>query len=326
MKCEVAQQNVALLVYGELPDDARHQLENHIAGCEACVHELEGVQALQRAMAMLPVEEPSPNLLTRARMQLEEALDSMPNRGWISAFTQLLITGVGRLQAAPAVASTVLILGLAAGGFAGYRVGQKTASAAQPQTVAHDRSTHDTAQDPDVAQVADVSSIVQTPNTEQVEVHYDRVVPEVMKGSLDDENVRQLLELGARSRLDNGIRDNSVDLLAHECQAGHQCDDGPMRRVLLSALSNDKNASVRLKALAGLQPYVGEDVKVRDAVLKAITSDRDPEVRIQAISMLTPVEGDSSVRGVLHTVATDDANPHIRTVSQQVLDQLPETQ
>jgi HEAT repeat protein len=147
-----------------------------------------------------------------------------------------------------------------------------------------------------------------------------------MHGTLDDQDVRRLLMLAARSHTDSGIHADSVGLIAAECQAGHACGDGPIRETLLVALEYDKNPSVRLKALAGLQPYVEEDMKVRDAVLKAITSDRDPSVRMQAISLLTPVRGDSSVRGVLHSAAAQDSNPHIRTISQQVLDQLPETQ
>jgi len=334
MKCEVAQQNIALLVYQELPDDARHQLNNHLADCEKCSEELEGVQALHRAMAIHPMEEPSPNLVTRARMRLEEALDSMPNRGWVSKFTELLLTAVGRLQAAPAVASVVLVVGLGAGAFAGYRVGLKTAG--QITQVATDNQSSRINQnpspsdapipDPELAQVTGVTSIVHQPNSEQVEVHYTRLVPEVKLGKLDDSDVRHLLIVATQSRLDDGIRGNSVGLIANECQAGHSCGDGPIRGALLFALHRDPSPDVRLSALAGLQPYVDQDFKVRDAVLKAITSDRDAKVRMQAINIITPVEGDSSVRGVLHSVATRDSNPSIRNVSQQLLAQLPETQ
>jgi hypothetical protein len=92
------------------------------------------------------------------------------------------------------------------------------------------------------------------------------------------------------------------------------------------ALRYDKNANVRMKALEGLQPYIGEDMRVRDAVLESLMKDSDPRVRSQAISLIEPVEGDSSVREVLHTVATQDDNAQIRTVSQQVLRQLPQIQ
>ena len=58
---------------------------------------------------------------------------------------------------------------------------------------------------------------------------------------------------------------------------------------------------------------------MRDAVLDALLYDRNAEVREQAISMLTPVEADSSVRQVLRTVSSQDANPAIRNASFQEL-------
>ena len=117
------------------------------------------------------------------------------------------------------------------------------------------------------------------------------------------------------------VEQKSVSLLADECLAGHQCSDGPIRNALLVALRYDKDAGVRLKALDGLKPYVAEDMRVRDAVLESLMDDSDAGVRAQAIELLQPVEADSSVRQVLHTVASEDNNPHIRTVSQKVLDQ-----
>jgi hypothetical protein len=83
---------------------------------------------------------------------------------------------------------------------------------------------------------------------------------------------------------------------------------------------------VREKALAGLQPYVAEDVRVRDAVLEALLNDSDSRVRSTAISLLTPVEADSSVRQVLYSVSNSDQSPQIRDVSRQVLSQVPEIQ
>jgi hypothetical protein len=92
-----------------------------------------------------------------------------------------------------------------------------------------------------------------------------------------------------------------------------------MRNALLVSLRYDKNAGVRLKALEGLQHYVGQDQRVRDAVLEALMHDSDAEVRTTAIGMLEPVQADSSVREVLRTVSTQDENPYIRTASYQAL-------
>ena len=171
--------------------------------------------------------------------------------------------------------------------------------------------------------IANVSSIVQTPNSELVQVKYNRVVPEVMQGSLDDPQIRQLLMLGMKAGTNEGVRTDSVGLLAGECRQGHSCDrteeGNGVRSALVVSLRYDKDASVRLKALGGLSRYVDKDQRVRDAVLESLMHDPSASVRKQAIALLEPVQTDSSVRQVLRTVATQDENPFIRTASYQAL-------
>ena len=316
MECELAQQKIALYAFGELPDDQCHVLEGHLATCKRCQEEFAAVQALQQAMALAPAQEPSANLLAQARLQLEEALDSMPRSNWLMRAQQSFFRGVSVLGRAPVAASALLVLGLGSGGWAGYQSGVRShrPAAELPAAIAGPGT------------IANVSSIVREPNTENVEVRFNRLVPETTQGSLDDPQIRQLLLLGAQSQLNPGVAQNSLTLLADECVAGHQCSDGPIRKALLVALRYDKNTRVRLKALDGLKPYVAEDMRVRDGVLEALMNDPDATVRSRAIELLQPVEADSSVREVLHTVASEDDNPHIRTVSREVLEESPQIQ
>jgi hypothetical protein len=322
MKCETAQEVIALSVYGELPDDQGPQLEQHLAGCEDCRRELEAVQALAKAMSLLPFEEPSANLVARSRLRLEEAIDSLPRGSWLLRGWQRFSQGFLRLRAAPVAVSAVLVTGLTVGGLSGYRAGEHANDAGPAGTVIAQPGQGDDT----LANVAGISNIERQPDSENVAVTYDRLQPETIHGSLDDPRIRQLLLMGARNRVNPGVRDSSVRLLADECHAGHQCDDGPIRDSLLLALHSDKSAAVRLKALEGLQPYVADDVRVRDALLEALLKDPSAEVRAQAISLLEPVEADSSVRQVLHSVSVRDDSPQIRTVSRQVLEQMPQVQ
>src|ERR1039458_2063467 len=103
-----------------------------------------------------------------------------------------------------------------------------------------------------------------------VEVRYNQVVPQRMQGSLDDPAIRQLLMLASENSASAGVRDDSVGLLAAECQAGHSCQAAGIRDALMVALRYDKNEGVRDKALEGLEPYVAQDVRVRNAVLEAL--------------------------------------------------------
>lgn len=327
MNCQMAQENIVLAVYGELPDDRAHQLEQHLAQCDRCRQEMEAISGLQKAMSVLPVEEPSPSLLARTRLRLDEALDALPHGGFLLRRWQSFRRGFGRLQSAPVMASALLVAGLGAGMWGGYRAGVRAAT--RPLAAAQEASNASSVPvmpDLDESQIAGVSSIALEPNTENVEVRFNRIVPETAFGTLDDPQIRQLLLLGARSPDNPDVHADSVDLLAQECSAGHECAGGPIRNALMVALRYDKNSKVRSKALVGLEPYIAMDNRVRDAVLEALMNDPDPEIRSQAIDQLAPVDADSSVREVLQTVASQDQNPHIRTVSREYLERVSQIQ
>jgi HEAT repeats len=180
-----------------------------------------------------------------------------------------------------------------------------------------------------VASVQSIQVLKDEPGAERVQVGFERLVPETMTGSFDNPEIRQLLlkaaEGGAEGRVDPMVRANSFDLLVGACLAG-QCNDGPVRNALMYTARHDKDGSVRLKALDGLQPYVADDRNVRNVVLHALMKDPDAHVRMRAIDLLQPVDSDLSVRQALHNVADTDENPYLRTVSRQMLSGLPEIQ
>ena len=312
MKCEDARQNIVLLTYGELPDEETGALELHLEGCEACTGELKSLLSLHDALGEHPVLEPTPNLLAQARMRLDAELDQIPPHGMWTRLQSNFYAWLGHLQSAPALATLLLGIGFLGGNFLNrYEVAHLPKPPA-PVVVT------DTAN----GKIADITSITAKPNSETVEVSYERVTPESVEGSLDDPEIRQLLMMGAKAAANNGVRTDSVSLLANECKVGHECvsGSGSIRNALMASLRNDKNPSVRLAALEGLQPYVAADERVRDAVLQALMHDANANVRTQAINLLQPVDSDSSVRQAMRTVSTTDENPYIRNTSMQVLE------
>jgi hypothetical protein len=314
MKCDAAQENILLVTYGELPDDRLAALEQHLAECEACNRELKALLAMHELLAIRPSPEPSPNLLTQSRMRLDEELDLMPAHGFVTRLRSHMYAWLGHVQSAPALVTLLVGVGFLGGNFARRYEEAKQPKPPAPLAVMSD---------PANATIANISGVTQTPNSEIVQVSYNRLVPETVQGTLDDPQIRQLLLLGTKAATNNGVRTDSVALLADECRAGHECADGPdgtgIRNGLLASLRHDRNPAVRLKALEGLQPYVAQDESVRDALLEALMHDSNADVRIRAISMLEPVESDSSVRQVMRTVSTSDDNPYIRNVSTHAL-------
>jgi hypothetical protein len=329
MKCDLAHERIVAAAYGELPDDELHELERHIAGCPTCHDELEQVQALKVLAAALPVADPDANLIARARLRLDEALESIPPRRWYERLSQRMRNGFASLQAAPVAALLLLAVGVAGGGVGGAKWAQRhsaaptVAVASTPYLAAH---TEDSNSIPELTNVSGISAITRQPNSEIVDVNYNQVVPRHVQGSLDDPQIRQLLMLAANKASTTQIRDNSVSLLASECKIGHSCQPEGIRDALMAALLHDKNAGVREKALQGLEPYVADDVNVRNALLRALLTDSDPKVRTESISLLEPVEADTSVRQVLYSVSNTDDSPQIRNVSRQILSQVPEIQ
>jgi len=326
MNCELAHERIVLASYGELLDEQAHELDRHLLTCAECSQEREQLLALKTLAAAYPAVEPDPNFVARSRMRLEEALDAIPPKRWYERVSQRIVNNFSSLQAAPVAAVLLLIVGAGAGTLGGYEFAQARAahSAVRVTDAQSTPQVQPTQSAP--AMVANVSSVVRQPNSELVDVTYNAVVPQHLQGTLDDPNIRQLLMLASENSASQGVRDDSVGLLAAECRAGHGCQGEGIRDALMVALRYDKSEAVREKALKGLEPFVSQDTRVRDAILEALLNDSDARIRSAAISILEPVEADTSVRQVLSTVATSDHNPHIRTVSREVLSRAPEIQ
>jgi hypothetical protein len=313
MTCENAQQNIVLAQYGELPDELQFPLEQHLHTCEECRREWNATLALHEELALTPFQEPSPNLLAASRVRLDEALDSMPPRSFSQRFWGNAFRWLGNMQSAPAL--TTLLLGV---GFLGGDIVARYQEAHAPKLPTPVIISGSN------GPIASVSGIQQTPNSDIVQVQYNRMVPETVQGSLDDPQIKQLLMLGTKLATSNEVHAMSVAYLSDECQKPHSCDDGSdgaseVRSALLHELRYDKSPAVRLRALAGLRSYVADNQTVRDAVLESVSHDQSADVRAQAISTLLPVQADSSVRQVLRTVSSQDVNPAIRNASYQVL-------
>src|SRR5215469_4626395 len=260
MNCELAHERIVMAAYGELADDAAHELDRHLAACVGCARERDQLQAMRLLADAYPVADPDPNLMARSRMRLEEALDAVPPKRWFERVLQKLRNNAANLQAAPVAACLLLIIGGGAGSLAGYHVAQMRAAknvtdtgmqSPQPEvsnlTNTPGNGTGTNSGDLQAPEIANISSIVRQPNSEFVEVHYNQIVPQTMRGSLDDLPIRQLLMLASANAPNTVIRGDSVDLLASECRAGHHCQGAGIRDALMVALRYDRNAGVRQK-------------------------------------------------------------------------------
>jgi Putative zinc-finger len=305
MNCEWVRQNITLYLYNELADDARHELEQHIARCENCAAETADQREFQVQMNALPVEEPSASFLAAARMRLQESLETTEqHRAWYQRFAFDPTAWLRQVRFSPALASVLFLVGFAGG------IGAMYSTMGKVQTPPVFSS-------PQEASIGGITSIEKEPGTDNVKIQYDKRLPESVQGSVSDPKVQDLLLYGAKSNENSGVRLNSVDALTSKA------DDPRVRETLTYALRYDSNPGVRLMALEGLGPYVKDDIRVRNAVLEALLNDSNPGVRGGALHALDPVRADSSVRMALQQLSKEDASPYIRSESTRMLASMP---
>jgi hypothetical protein len=308
MKCEWVKENVLLYVYNELADDARYELEQHLARCADCTAELKTTRKFHAMLSELPVEEPSPNLVTASRMRLQEGLETAEQGRFWHRLIFDPAAWLRQIRFAPALTAAIFIVGFAGGIATTYKVvGGNSALISSVPVIA-----------PAESSITGIQSISQDPGSNHISIKYNTVSTQEAQGSLNDQRIQQLLLFAARNNYNSGVRMDSVDLLTQEPNNTH------VREALIYALRYDSNPGVRLKALDGLGPYVKSDPRVRDAMLETLVQDANPGARTEALHLLEPVRADSSVRLVLQKLAQSDQNQYIRSQARIMLAQLPE--
>jgi len=312
MKCDWVRQNILFYVYNELEDDARYEVEQHLARCPECATELKAARKFHATLSGMPVAEPTPNLLAASRMRLQEALETTQPGG----FWQRVIfepgTWLRQIRMAPALAAVIFIVGFGGGIGATYNF-----LANRPPTSDIAINSNPTPS-VEASSVTGIRSVTQEPGSNQVSIKYDTVLTQEAQGSLNDQRIQQLLLFAARNNYNSGVRMDSVDLLTQ------LPDDNRVREALMYALQNDTNPGVRLKALDGLSGFVRQDARVRDGVLRALISDTNSGVRMQALRLVEPMKTDSNVRSVLTRLSQTDENVSIRSQARTMLAQMPE--
>jgi hypothetical protein len=312
MKCEWVRENIVLQVYGELADDARHELEQHVARCEDCAAELKAEQEFHALLAQDRAEDPTPNLLASSRMRLQEGLETAQQGSFWSRLAFDPANWLRQVHFSPALASVILIVGFVGGIGTTYKI-----YGPHPTTTAGIPQINTPSNAPAESSIAGVDSVTPVPGTDQVTIKYNTLSTQQTQGSLNDQQIQQLLLYAARNN-NSGVRVDSVGLLAQ------RSGDLQVRDALIYALQNDTNPGVRLKSLDALGNYVKTDTNVRDAVLRALVNDDNSGVRIDALRLIEPVKADGSVRGVLMALAAKDQSTYIKSQARTMLAQLPE--
>ena len=315
MKCDWVRQNILFYVYNELEDDARYEVEQHLARCPECATELKATRKFHTTLSQTVVAEPTPNLLAASRMRLQEALETTRQGGFWHRLILEPATWLRQIRMSPALAAVIFIVGFGGGIGATYNF---LVARGGEGVVTGSLGSGNPSQPLESSAIAGIRSVTQEPGSNQVSIKYDTVLTQEAQGSLNDQRIQQLLLFAARNNYNSGVRMDSVDVLTQSP------DDSRVREALMYALQNDSNPGVRLKALDGLSGFVRQDARVRDVVLRALVSDTNSGVRMLALRLAEPMKTDSNVRSALTRVSRTDQNVSIRSQAHTMLAQMPE--
>ncbi len=301
MRCNEFEQLSSLYVYDELAAGERADFEAHLAACETCRRALEQVQRLHAMLHECPRPEPSPEMLARCRVSLDDALDR-EQLGW-RAMLRSWLWGFGVLPATRAAAVTALVVfafGL------GWTLRPRISSL-RPATEGKQASAAPT---PDLNnyRIRSISQVSPDPQSGDVRVTLDAERRVTLEGSLDNPQIRKLLVDAVKSYDNPGIRRDTLDALRMDTQ------DPSVREALMYALHDD-NPGVRLAALKTVQNMeCGPDT--HEGLLQVAESDPNVGVRTAAIDALIQhleVEGpDEAVLQAFARLAATGSDPSVR--------------
>lgn len=298
MNCKHCQEQLALYFYEELTGEERAGVEAHLDACRACADAAGELRRLHAALTERAMPEPTPDMLARCRLDLEEALDHEEH-----SWRALVRGGFGlwpmgsalRLSAALAV----LLVGFSLGWTLHQQPGQPIAGERQESPwVGADLSD---------ARISGISQIVPDPQTGDVRITLDAERRFILEGSLDDPRIQQVLLYAARSYDNPGIRHDTLRALRSRSSTP------AVRDALLYALQHDPNDAVRQEALQTLEklPWSAE---IRLAVLHTLEQDSNPGVRVAAVNLLAR-HADEEMMPMFEELSTKDSNPYVRMKS-----------
>jgi hypothetical protein len=300
MNCRDYQHQITLLLYEELPEKSRPEVEAHLEACTA----RQNVYESEKNMHSVLAEDTSgwdfpSDLLVESRRSLANELDRIEKKRswWRMPTFQVVFTPMRLLESAALVA-----MGLALGVYvSNLRVPAfgPTASNSQISVIPRDGS------------ISNVQVVSANATTGEIELAGEVSQPLRFQGSLQDDTVRRLLFSALRDVNNPGSRLRAVEILSQKPT------DEMVEEALINAMVYDDNPGVRLRALEALKQFAGEE-HVRAAFMNSLAHDDNPGIRVQAIEALTTQNAkDSELARSIEELTKEEDNPYIRTKALQ---------
>lgn len=306
------------LVFGEVENDDKQLVDQHLAGCAECRQELKDLRRMRSLLRKRKSVTVTDILLQEARQELRPALRAAVNRHsiWDRLASQLaLLSPVGRY-------ATVSIAMVAVGLFLGYSLFR---SGPQEPLRPSLRSSQPQASIQGETRVANMRFLNPELAKGEIEFTFDAVTPVRMKGSVSDPDVQKILAQALMDERNPGVRLRTVSAFATQTQM-NQSPDEQIKDALILTLKTDANAGVRKQALQVLQK-MSRDEKIEESFLYVLRNDENDGLRIEVIKSLEKSIAASrtihqDVLNALKERMQSDENNYVRMRARTVLEEI----
>ena len=298
--CKQYKKWIWLDFYNELTADQTRELKQHLKECADCMLEFQEAEKtfnlLKQKIEVLPTEREMQENRSELHERLMLAKRARLRKEGLTKFW-LWLRDLVSLEFAPryrfVTAVALLFIGIVAGRylFNGSRdIGINENALANKN-------------------IAAVDYVKYNPANGKVSVQLKVLDDAVIEGDVDDPKIQSLLVQSlANSKMPN-IRLRSVDALGSADRLMQ-----PAQTALISALQQDENPGIRLKAAKILNSLpVNEEVRdlLINTMIKVLQSEPNSAVRNEAIDGLSRM-GDDGLRALIYEAANVDSNEYLQ--------------
>jgi len=305
VNCKDYQHQITLLLYEELQEGQRRELETHLLECGDCKDVFESERTMHTVLAedVSGWDVPS-DLLVESRKGLADELDRIEKkRSWwrMPAFS-VVFTPMRLLESA-----ALVTMGLALGVYVSNQQPRATFPSPSSRTVAESQAPAI----PQNGTISNLQVVNADPTTGQVELAGEVSQPLRFHGRMEDDTTKQLLFTALRDGSNPGSRLKAVEVLSQKPT------DETIEEALISALVYDNDPGVRMRALEGLKTFADEQ-HVQAAFVHALQNDSNAGIRIEAIDALFARNPrDRKLAERVSEATKQDDNPYVRSKALQ---------
>jgi len=312
MKHETYREWLVLEMVGELPNDQRKLLDEHIRSCPDCRNEqavLRKLGSLTASQETVPVSE---DFLVEARGTMRDVLrherltrPGGSRKGFRDRLSAILDQMIPIVLKPAIVSVSMFVVGLGFGHML-FAPGSSSTMGASGNEWLEAAERGD-------AFITSVRFVDPDPLDGEVEFTFDALTPVRVRGSVNDQNIQRVLAQALLHEHNPGVRIRAVSAFA---QAPPREADPIIKRALFDVLLSDENAGVRKAALMVLRslPF---DREIRDALISVLLRDNNDGIRIDAISYLGEAENrqmglSPEFRQALERKMSEEKNDYIK--------------